>query len=59
MNYQSHNFVKQIHLLNSIKGIGTISVAILMCKIGDFSVFIKPKQVICILLSRSLCKGIC
>ena len=39
-------FIKQIHLLDSIKGIGFISAATLMCEIGDFSVFRSPKQLV-------------
>lgn len=42
--YKDHEFVKQIHLLDSIKGIGLISAVSLMCEIGDFSAFNKPKQ---------------
>lgn len=42
--HDSHYFIKQIHLLDSIKGIGFISAVALMCEIGDFSVFKKPKQ---------------
>lgn len=37
-------FIKQIHLLDTIKGIGFISAVTLMCEIGDFSAFNKPKQ---------------
>lgn len=42
--YEGNEFVKQIHLLDSIKGIGLISAVSLMCEIGDFSAFRKPKQ---------------
>lgn len=42
--YEDHEFVKQIHLLDSIKGVGLISAVSLMCEIGDFSAFNKPKQ---------------
>jgi transposase len=37
-------FVKQIHLIDSIKGAGLLSAAAIVCEIGDFSVFKKPKQ---------------
>ena len=37
-------FVKQIQLLESIKGCGFLSAVTLMCEIGDFSVFSSPKQ---------------
>lgn len=42
--YADENFIQQIHLLDSIKGIGFISAVTLMCEIGDFSAFSKPKQ---------------
>lgn len=42
--HEDHNFIKQIHLLDSINGIGLISAVALMCEIGDFSAFTKPKQ---------------
>lgn len=44
LEYENHEFIKQIHLLDSIKGVGFISAATLMCEIGDFSAFKKPKQ---------------
>jgi transposase len=37
-------FVKQIRLLQSYRGAGFLSAVTLMCEIGDFSVFSKPKQ---------------
>ena len=37
-------FVKQIRLIESIKGAGFLTAATLMCEIGDFSVFKSPKQ---------------
>lgn len=37
-------FVKQIHLLDSINGVGFLSAVTIMCEIGDFSVFKNPKQ---------------
>jgi transposase len=37
-------FVKQIHLIESIKGAGFLSAVSLMCEIGDFSAFNSPKQ---------------
>jgi len=44
LKYEDHEFIKQIHLLDSINGIGFISAVTLMCEIGDFSAFSKPKQ---------------
>lgn len=44
LQYEDDNFIKQIHLVDSIKGIGFISAVTLMCEIGDFSAFKKPKQ---------------
>jgi len=37
-------FAKQIRLIQTIKGAGFLTAATLMCEIGDFSVFRKPKQ---------------
>ena len=37
-------FVRQIHLIDSIKGAGLLTAVTIMCEIGDFSVFKKPKQ---------------
>jgi len=42
--HEDYGFIKQIHLLESINGIGLISAVTLMCEIGDFSAFSKPKQ---------------
>lgn len=44
LKYEHHEFIKQIYLLESIKGVGFISAVTLMCEIGDFSAFTKPKQ---------------
>lgn len=44
IQHESHIFIKQIHLLDSIKGVGFISAVTLMCEIGDFSAFKKAKQ---------------
>ncbi len=41
---ESTGFVKQIHLIESIKGAGFLSAVSLMCEIGDFSVFQSPKK---------------
>lgn len=38
------DFVKQIRLIESIKGAGFLSAVTLMCEIGDFSAFKSPKQ---------------
>lgn len=40
----SEPFVKQIHLTDSIPGVGFLSAVTLMCEIGDFNSFSKPKQ---------------
>jgi len=37
-------FIKQISLLQSYKGAGFLSAVTLMCEIGDFSAFQRPKQ---------------
>ena len=37
-------FIKQIRLLETIKGCGFLSAVTLMCEIGDFSVFSSPKK---------------
>lgn len=42
--YENETFVKQIHLIETIKGAGFLTSVALMCEIGDFSVFKKPKQ---------------
>lgn len=42
--YESETFVKHIHLIETIKGAGFLTAVALMCEIGDFSVFNKPKQ---------------
>ena len=42
--YENETFVKQIHLIETIKGAGFLTAVALMCEIGDFSVFKKPKQ---------------
>lgn len=42
--YEDETFVKQIHLIETIKGAGFLTAVALMCEIGDFSVFKKPKQ---------------
>jgi len=38
------DFVKQVHLIETIKGAGFLSAVSLMGEIGDFSAFSKPKQ---------------
>jgi hypothetical protein len=37
-------FVKQIRLINTIKGAGFLTAVAIMCEIGDFSAFKSPKQ---------------
>ena len=44
LKHQDEHFIKQIHLLKSIKGFGLITAVTIMCEIGDFSAFKKPKQ---------------
>jgi len=44
LKHEDHDFIKQIHLVDSIKGVGFISAVTLMCEIGDFSAFRNPKQ---------------
>lgn len=41
---KSEPFIKQIHLIDSIPGVGFLSAVTLMCEIGDFNSFSKPKQ---------------
>jgi len=42
--YRDELITQQVELLESIKGIGFLSALTLMCEIGDFSAFSKPKQ---------------
>lgn len=42
--HDSEKFIQQIYWLNSITGIGFLSAVTIMCEIGDFSVFKRPKQ---------------
>jgi len=37
-------FVQQIRLIQSIKGAGFLTAVTVMCELGDFSAFVKPKQ---------------
>lgn len=39
-------FVKQIRLIETIKGAGFLTAVTIMCEIGDFSAFKKPKQLL-------------
>ena len=41
---KSESFVQQIEYLDSINGVGFLSAVTLMCEIGDFAAFSKPKQ---------------
>lgn len=41
---ENEHFVKQIKLIQTIKGAGFITAVTIMCEIGDFSVFKSPKQ---------------
>lgn len=41
---RKEEFIKQIEYLDSIPGVGFLSAVTLMCEIGDFSAFSKPKQ---------------
>ena len=42
--HKSEKFIKQIHLLDSISGVGFLSAVSIMCEIGDFSAFKNHKQ---------------
>lgn len=42
--HSNEQFVKQIHLIETIKGAGFLTAVTVMCEIGDFSVFKSPKQ---------------
>ena len=41
---ENEKFVKQIRLIETIKGAGFLTAVTIMCEIGDFSVFKSPKQ---------------
>ena len=41
---KSESFVQQIEYIDSINGVGFLSAVTLMCEIGDFAAFSKPKQ---------------
>ena len=41
---EGERFVKQIKLIQTIKGAGFLTAVTVMCEIGDFSVFKSPKQ---------------
>lgn len=45
-NNSSKNFIKQIHLLGSITGVGFLLAVTIMCEIGGFSAFKNPKQLL-------------
>lgn len=42
--HKSEEFINQIEYLDSIPGVGFLSAVTLMCEIGDFTAFTKPKQ---------------
>lgn len=42
--YKNHTFVGQIHLLDTIPGVGLLTAVSIMCELGDFSAFKSPKQ---------------
>ena len=42
--HQSEEFVLHIEYLDSISGVGFLSAVTLLCEIGDFTAFTKPKQ---------------
>ena len=44
LTHIEETFVKQVRLLESIKGVGFLSALSLICEIGDFNAFTKPKQ---------------
>ena len=39
-----HKFVKQIHIVDSINGVGFLSAVTLMCEVGDYDAFKSAKQ---------------
>ena len=41
---KAEEFVRQIEYIDSISGVGFLSAVTLMCEIGDFTAFSKPKQ---------------
>jgi hypothetical protein len=41
---EDKRFVKQIRLIETVKGAGFLTAVTIMCEIGDFSVFKSPKQ---------------
>jgi len=43
---ESVRFIQQVRLLESIPGVGFLSALTIMCEIGDFDVFQKPKQLV-------------
>lgn len=43
---ENEPFVKQIYLIETIKGTGFLTAVTIMCEIGDFSAFKKPKQLL-------------
>ncbi len=45
-NHESVRFIKQVRLLESIPGVGFLSALTIMCEIGDFDAFQKPKQLV-------------
>jgi transposase len=42
--YKNHTFIKQVHLLDTIPGVGLLTAVSIMCELGDFSAFQSPKQ---------------
>ena len=44
--YKKEKFIRQIKLLETINGVDFISAVSIMCEIGDFSAFTKPKQLV-------------
>lgn len=42
--HSSSQFVHQIHLLDTIPGVGLLTAVSIMCELGDFSAFQSPKQ---------------
>jgi len=46
IQHESREFVQQVRLLESIPGVGFLSSVTVMCEIGDFRAFQKPKQLV-------------
>ena len=52
----THAFVHQIHLLDTIPGVGLLTAVSIMCELGDFSAFKSPKQLFAYFRYGSKCQ---